>query len=74
MDIDKAIELIRASVRPLVTIVGFFTVCTLVLKLGFQFGDREIALFIIGEFFGFLGAMIAWWFKERSDKKPEAVP
>ena len=68
ISIEKITEFMRAAVRPIITLVGFFTVCALVLKLGFQFGDRELAVFVLGEFFGFIGAMIAWWFRERSQK------
>jgi hypothetical protein len=65
-------EKFRQLVRPLLTIVGFGAVVALALKLGFQFADREIALLIIGEFIGMVLTMIAWWFKERSEKASES--
>jgi hypothetical protein len=62
----------RAAVRPIVTLAGVFALVTLALWLGFKFADREIALLVIGEFIGMVLTMIAWWFKERSEKPTES--
>jgi len=62
------LDLIRGLVRPIITVIGFLALVILVLKMGWSFADRELAILIIGEFLGFMAAMIAWWFKERSEK------
>jgi len=55
-NVKSAIETIRGTVRPIVTIIGFCSIIAMVF-VGIGVPDFLIAL---------VGSMMAWWFADRA--------
>ena len=73
---EKWIELIRALVRPLVSVAVVTCLVILVMKLAFQFADLEITKLVMAEFIGIVGVIVGFWFGQRgaSPPSPPSIP
>lgn len=68
------IETIRALVRPIVTLTGWLTLLVLIIVMVLRFATIELAQAAFSFFTGALSVLIAWWFKERTDKRNGESP
>lgn len=68
---SKWLELLRALVRPVITLSGWITLLVLLVYLVRKFATAELALAAFSFFTGALSILIAWWFKERTDRHNE---
>jgi hypothetical protein len=65
---NKWIELIRGLVRPVITVSGWAVLLGLLVFLVKKFATEDLALAAFSFFTGAISILIAWWFKDRSDK------
>lgn len=71
MDWEKVaiiLELIRGSVRPAITIIGWLALVILASILTLRFANLEIALLLLGALLGSMATILGFWFKGRSNK------
>jgi len=67
----KIIDLIRAIVRPYVTISGWTAILVLAIVLGIKFADKDLALALVGIVTGTMATVIGFWFRDRQ-RPPQA--
>ena len=65
---SEKIELIRALVRPYLTILFGTVLAGLAIYLMINFASPDIASLLIGAFVGSTGTIIAFWFGDRIKK------
>lgn len=68
--IDKILDFIRGSVRPIVTYMVVGVLCILTYRIGFKFATEQIALLIIGAFISLTATLSTYWFVTREKNKP----
>jgi len=65
---DKIIEALRASVRPVSTYGVIGSLLYMVVTLGFQYADEEMAKQATSVFFGIVGTVVGVWYGSRTSK------
>ncbi len=64
--IDKFLNFIRGSVRPIVTYTVIGYLCALTYKVASQFASEQMALLIVGAFISLVSAIAGFWFASRN--------
>jgi hypothetical protein len=65
MTATEIIDIVKAAVRPYLTILYATAIAGLAIALGIKFADKELALVATGALFGAGTTVMAYWFAGR---------